>query len=83
MKHGCHALLNWIYEENVWNVRLCFIYISWPLNWCLREDTCNGKTVFFFSVLYWLFYLFKFQMLSPSQFPVHKPPSTPLSYLPL
>jgi hypothetical protein len=30
----------------------------------------------------WLFYLFTFQMLSPSQFPLHKPPS-PLHPLPL
>jgi hypothetical protein len=40
-----------------------------------------GSVVLYFFIFYWLFYLFTFQMLPPSQFPLHKHPI--LSSLPL
>ena len=49
----------------------------------LDKVVLGGWVLDFFSILYWLFYLFKFQMLSPSSFPSTHHLSPPPSLLPL
>lgn len=57
-------------------IYMMYLIIASPISFFVSPSPADLLSFFLFSLLYWLFYLLTFQMICPSQFPLHHIPIT-------